>query len=79
MQTLFVKLYLYALSWQFISIRVTVNNAPDYMFAEEGEPSSQRTEALNMLYQVSIYEMMHITSDLIGNQHGDTFFLVCLL
>ena len=28
------KLYLYALSWQFISSRVTVNNAPDYMFAE---------------------------------------------
>ncbi|DBA98163.1 TPA: hypothetical protein ACH3X1_014782 [Trebouxia sp. C0004] len=28
------KLYLYALSWHFISSCVTVNNAPDYMFVE---------------------------------------------
>ena len=32
-----------------------------------------------MLYQVSVYEMMHIMSDLTGKQHCGTFFLVCLL
>lgn len=28
------KLYMYALAWQFIASRITMHNAPDYMFSE---------------------------------------------